>query len=290
MKRTAAIVLTALCSAGCSGSSISPSPPPSPSPAVLVGAGDIADCATRGSELTAQLLDRISGTVVAVGDLAYPSGTAANFRDCYDPTWGRHRSRTRPAPGNHDYESAGAAPYFEYFGSRAGPPGLGYYSYDVGSWHVISLNSEIGVEPGSAQTAWLRADLSVNQVRCTVAYFHRPVFSSGEHGDQIQMREIWRILYEFGVEVVIVGHDHHYERFAPQDSGGRFDSARGIRQFIVGTGGAELRLPTAPRPNSEIRGVSWGVLMLTLEEGTYQWEFIPAQGASFRDAGVGQCH
>jgi acid phosphatase type 7 len=290
MNRAVAVIITVFVSAGCgSGSSTSPSPVPS-EPAVLVGAGDIGDCATRGSGLTAQLLDRTSGTVFTAGDNAYPSGTAANYRDCYDPTWGRHRGRTRPSPGNHEYEVSGAAAYFQYFGDRAGTPGLGYYSYSLGAWHVLSLNSEVGNDAGSGQMAWLRAELASNQARCEVAYFHKPLFSSGLHGDQRQMQETWRTLYEFGVDIVVAGHDHNYERFAPQDHTGRFDAARGIRQFVVGTGGTTLRPVGASHPNSEVHGASWGVLVLTLEESSYRWEFVPAEPGGFQDAGVGQCH
>lgn len=290
MKRAAAILLIALALFGCSGSSSSPTGPTLPSVEVLVGAADIADCATGGAVRTAQLLDRIAGTIFTAGDNAYPLGSAANFRDCYEPTWGRHRARTRPAPGNHEYDSPGAEPYFQYFGPLAGPHGLGYYSYRVGSWQVISLNSELGTAPGSPQLDWLRTELSRQQVRCTVAYIHRPLYSSGQHGDQPQVREVWRVLYTFGVEVVVAGHDHHYERFAPQDADGRLDVAQGIRQFIVGTGGAPIRPPGAPRPNTEVLGVSWGVLVLTLEESSYRWEFVPTDPGGFRDAGVGQCH
>ena len=290
MKRAVALLITALGAAGCSGSSTSPSPSPPSLPGVLVGAADIGDCATRGSELTAQLLDRTTGTVFTAGDNAYPSGATANFRDCYDPTWGRHRGRTRPAPGNHEYEVAGAAPYFQYFGERAGPSGLGYYSYTLGAWRVFSLNSEVGTDFGSAQMAWLRNELASDQAQCEVAYFHKPLFSSGFHGDQRQMLEMWRTLYEFGVDIVVAGHDHNYERFAPQDPTGRFDAVRGIRQFIVGTGGTTLRPVGAARPNSEIRGTSWGVLMLTLEASGYRWEFLTAEPGGLQDAGVGQCH
>lgn len=290
MKRAEGFVVAACLSAACSGSSsTSPSPVPT-APAVLVGAGDIADCTTRGSQLTAQLLNGIAGTVFTAGDNAYPTGSAENYRDCYQPTWGRHRQRTRPAPGNHEYEMAGATAYFSYFGDLAGPSGLGYYSYSLGSWRVFSLNSEVGLNAGSAQMTWLRSELSSNSTRCALAYFHRPLFSSGFHGDQIQMREMWRTLYEFGVDVVISAHEHNYERFAPQDFNGRFDPAQGIRQFIVGTGGAPLRAIGAARPNSEVRGSSWGVLVLTLEDVLFRWEFIPAEPGGLLDAGTGQCH
>jgi hypothetical protein len=291
MKRAAKILLAAVLASACGDSPTTPSPTPTPSaPAVLVGAGDIADCAVRGSEATAQLLDRTAGTVFTAGDNAYPSGSAADYRNCYEPTWGRHRDRTRPAPGNHEYETAAAAPYFEYFGALAGPPGLGYYSFNVGSWHVVSLNSEVSARPGSAQTEWLRGDLAAHRVQCTAAIWHRPLFSSGANGDNPDMLELWRILYEFGADVVITGHDHSYERFAPQDPSGTPDPAQGIRQFIVGTGGAALRPHRAPRPNSEARGVAWGVLVLRLEAGSYSWEFVPVDGGSFRDSGSGQCH
>jgi len=290
MKRAVSIVLTALISAACSESSTSPAPSPPPVSAVLVGAADIGDCATRGSQLTAQLLDRTPGTVFTAGDNAYPHGTAQDFRDCYQPTWGRHLSRTRPAPGNHEYESAGAAHYFQYFGDRAGPSGLGYYSYTLGNWRVFSLNSEVGFERGSAQLVWLRSELSGSQTPCALAYFHKPLFSSGFHGNHLHMQEIWRTLYEFGVDVVISGHEHNYERFAPQDFLGRFDSERGIRQFIVGTGGTTPRAVGATLSNSEVHGSSWGVLMLTLEASHYRWEFLPAEPGGLQDAGTGQCH
>ena len=290
MKRAGLFVLAALLAATCSGSSsTSPSRPPS-TPAVLVGAGDIGDCSTRGSQLTAEIVARRPGTVFTAGDNAYPSGTTESFRDCYHPTWGRHRQRTRPSPGNHEYELPGAAPYFQYFAEIAGASGLGYYSYTLGSWRVLSLNSEVGLDAASAQMTWLRDDLSANRTLCTAAYFHKPLFSSGFHGDQLQMREMWRTLYEFGVDVVISAHDHNYERFAPQDFTGRFDPERGIRQFVVGTGGTTLRAVGALRPNSEVHGSSWGVLVLTLEDSLYRWEFVPAEPGGVQDAGTAQCH
>jgi 3',5'-cyclic AMP phosphodiesterase CpdA len=218
------------------------------------------------------------------------SGTMREFLDCYHPTWGRHLNRTYPVPGNHDYETPNAAPYFQYFGSVAGPPGLGYYSYRVGAWQVLALNSEIAIGPGSAQMAWLRAELAANRSRCTAAQWHRPLFTSGPNGDNEAVREVWRTLYEFGGEIVLNGHDHLYERFAPQDPNGRADLTRGIRQFTVGTGGATLYPPTMGKANSEVVGTDWGVLKLTLEEDRYGWEFVPVDGARFSDAGSGSCH
>jgi hypothetical protein len=247
-------------------------------------------CELPGAEATARLLDRIPGTVFTTGDNAYPSGTTRDFQQCYHPSWGRHRSRTHPVPGNHEYETSGAIPYFQYFGAQAGPPGLGYYSYRAGAWQVIALNSEIDAGPGSPQIAWLRAELSAHRGRCTAAYWHRPLFSSGPNGDVVSVREFWRTLYDFGGEIVIAGHEHLYERFAPQDPNGQADPARGIRQFTVGTGGASLYQMATRKANSEALGTDWGVLKLTLEEDRYTWEFVPVDGARFTDAGTASCH
>lgn len=258
-------------------------------PETFVGAGDIALCASGGShDATARLLDSIPGTVFALGDNAYQSGTMQEYNDCYDRTWGRHRYRTRPVPGNHEYETPGAGPYFDYFGTNAGPRGIGYYSFDLGSWHVVALNSNIPVFAESPQGAWLRADLSANAARCTLAYWHFPRFSSGRHGNYERMRDVWSILYEAGAEVVLSGHDHTYERFAPQDPDGSADQARGIRQFVAGTGGANLYPFTTVRPNSEVRLSALGVLKLTLRPGGYDWEFVTVSGAG--DLGTGSCH
>ena len=192
------------------------------------------------------------------GDHAYLQGTEAQFRECYDPAWGRLRGRTRPSPGNHDYETPGALPYYSYFGANAGPAGLGYYSYDLGNWHIVSLNS---ITASGAQVRWLRQDLASVTARCTLAYWHDPVFSSGPNGPQAQMREVWRILYGAGADVVVNGDDHLYERFAPQDPDGRPDLP-GIRQFTVGTGGAPLHSFQAIQPNSQVRTSTHGVLKL----------------------------
>lgn len=256
---------------------------------VLVGAGDIGVCGSPGTEATARLLDRIQGTVIALGDNAYFSGSAEEFANCYEPTWGRHRSRTRPVAGNHEYMSGGG-PYFTYFGDRAGPRGSGYYSYAVGPWRVIALNSEMPSAAGSSQSEWLRAELSGRRSPCTAVYWHRPLFSSGRNGDNPDMRDLWRTLYEFDVDLVINGHDHTYERFAPQDPDGRPDPQRGIRQFIVGTGGAPLYEFPRLRPNSETRAAAWGVAVFTLTGGGYQWEFVPVEGATFSDSGSASCH
>jgi calcineurin-like phosphoesterase family protein len=255
----------------------------------LVGAGDIGDCGSSGAEATSRLLDRIPGTIFTTGDNAYMSGRMEDFRKCYDPTWGRHLRRTRPVPGNHEYESGGSG-YFSYFGSNAGTSGLGYYSFSEGAWRVIALNSEVPSGDGSAQMAWLRSELSEKPSDCTAVIWHRPLFSSGRNGDNRDMREVWRALYEFNVDLVINGHDHTYERFAPQDPDGRPDAARGIRQFIVGTGGAPLYEFHSIRANSEVRAAVWGVATFTLNDRGYQWQFVPAEGFQFQDSGSASCH
>jgi hypothetical protein len=259
--------------------------------AVLVGAGDIADCGDNADAGTAALLDTIPGTIFTAGDNAYSSGTAAQFARCYDPTWGRHKARTRPAPGNHDYRTADGGPYYRYFGATAGPAGRGYYSYDLGGWHIISLNSNVPMSAGSAQERWLRADLAAHPATCTLAYWHHPLFSSSDHGNTPGARPLWQALYDAGADVAIAGHDHVYERFAPQTPAGAPDPARGIREFVVGTGGADLyQFPTLQR-NSEVRNnTTHGVLKLTLRPTGYDWEFVPAAGGTFRDSGSGTCH
>jgi calcineurin-like phosphoesterase family protein len=269
------------------GPTVPPPPVPGGTPRVFVGAADIGKCGGN-SEATARLLEGIGGDVFAAGDLAYFSGTRQEFRDCYDPTWGRVRGRTHPVPGNHEYESPNAAPYFEYFGLSAGLPGLGYYSFDLGDWHVVALNSNIAVDASSLQAAWLRNDLAISRSRCTIAYWHHSLFTSGPNGSTRSMREIWRTLYDAGADVVISGHDHMYERFAPQDVDGRPDPARGVRQFVVGTGGADLYHVVAVQPNSEVQISSFGVLKLTLSSDGYEWEFVPVSGRG--DTGRAMCH
>ncbi len=295
----AAAILIGVVSGGCGGGSSSPSPSPSPnpdpiqppgSPYVLVGAGDVGWCASPAPEATAKLLDGITGTVFVTGDVAYPDGTAENFRDCYDPNWGRHRARTRPVPGNHDYRSPGAAPYYAYFGANAGQAGFGYYSYDLGSWHIVALNSNLPVDAGSSQLFWLRQDLEENNLTCTLAYWHHPLYASGTNGGSTRMRELWRVLYEYRAEVVLNGHEHRYERYAEMDPNGQFQPSRGIREFVVGTGGAPLYPLTVLQPNIEREFSTHGVLKLTLSAGNYAWEFIPVSGQTSRDSGSGTCH
>ena len=261
---------------------------------VLIAAGDIAECGGSGAERTAKLLDRLEGTIAALGDNAYESGTLHEYLDCYDPTWGRHRARTRPTVGNHEYGTPRAGAYFAYFCGMAGEPFKGWYSYDLGSWHVVVLNSNCseigGCGVGSEQEQWLRADLAEHPNKCTAAYWHHPRFSSGEHGNDSEMSAMWNDLYESGAEIVLSGHEHDYERFAPLDRNGGLDDARGIREFVVGTGGRGPRDFASIKPNSVTRQTGLlGVLSLTLRDGSYDWQFIREDGHA-ADTGHGECH
>ena len=272
-----------------------PSPAPSPQVAILYAAGDIASCGSRGDEATAALLGN-SGVVATLGDAVYPDGSARDFAECYASSWGRHRSRTRPAPGNHEYQTAGARAYFRYFGAAAGDPRRGYYSYDLGAWHVVVLNSNCGAvggcDRGSPQERWLRADLARSRRACTLAYWHHPLFTSGAvHPGAGWMRPIFRALHDAGAEVALTGHNHQYERFAPQTANGKADRDRGVRQFVVGTGGASHYRFGETQPHSEVRDASaYGVLRLTLRPDGYAWRFLPARRGGFTDAGAGRCH
>jgi len=271
---------------------------------LFVGAGDIGYAGLDGAKLTGQILNTIGGQVFTAGDNAYMNATAAEVQRNYDPYWGPHKARTRPVPGNHEYDPPGDPNnYFDYFGALAGPRGLGYYSYEVGDWHVIALNSALrtqgGFANGSAQIDWLKADLAQHQnTGCTVAIWHHPLFSSGQNGNAGFTRDAWTWLYQAGVEIVINGHDHSYERFAPQTPDGIFDP-NGIREFVVGTGGAVPYGFSSIQPNSERRlsgevhsspgNNMFGVLKLTLTTGSYSWEFVTTSGVQDSGPSV-QCH
>lgn len=270
-------------------------------PYVLVGAGDIASCADlSGAEATAKLIEKIPGEVFAAGDLVYENGTAAEFANCYDKTWGRFKNRTHPAMGNHEYASKGAAPYFSYWGRQAGPPEKGFYSFDLGVWHVIALNTNCyapglgGCGAGSPQDLWLQKDLAAHANSCIVAFGHHALYSSGifkKHAIHPELRQLWQDLYKAHADLVLNGHEHSYERFAPQDPFGNADPQNGIREIVAGTGGRSNDLLGFAIRNSEVRNaMSFGVLKLTLWPGKYTWEFIPVDADGFHDSGSGTCH
>lgn len=262
---------------------------------VMIGAGDIGHC-SGGPDQTAALLARHPGaTIFTTGDNAYPKGSSNDFRRCFDPTWGQYKDRIRPAPGNHEYQTKDAVPYYEYFGESAGEPGKGYYSYDLGDWHIIVLNSNCGsvsgCKVGSPQDDWLRADLAAHPAQCTLAYWHHPRFSSGKHGSDERTAHFWQALYDAGVDLVLNGHEHSYERFAPQDPAGNLDVQKGIRQIIIGTGGAQFYDMGERLPNSEVVITdTYGLLKLNLESGGYQWTFLPVDGKTASDQGSDVCH
>jgi hypothetical protein len=268
----------------------------------LVGAGDISKCTNNNDEATAVLLDGIAGTVFTLGDNVYDSGTSTEFNSCYDPTWGRHKARTMPVSGNHEYETEGASGYYDYFngvGQFTGPAGdrdKGYYSYDAGDWwHVVVLNSECaqvgGCNAGSPQETWLRADLAAHSSKNVIAMWHKPRFSSGPHGDEVLVQPLWQALYDYGAELVLSGHEHDYERFAPQTATGTLDNTSGIVEIVAGTGGASHYGFGTPKPNSLVRnGSTYGVLKLTLHETSYDWQFVPIAGQTFTDSGTASVH
>jgi hypothetical protein len=257
---------------------------------VVAAAGDIG-APGPGKFATARVVAAARPDhVLTLGDHAYPDGTPADYARAYDPAWGQFRPITHPSPGNHDYRVEGAAGYFGYFGAAAGPGRRGYYSFDLGAWHVVSLNSEIAHDEASAQVAWLRADLAAARAHCTLAFWHRPRFSAGRYGDDSRFVPFWRTLHKAGADVVLNGHDHNYQRYRPQDSAGAYDPVRGIREFVVGTGGAA---PYALRADTRRRmGASgtFGALVLRLRAGSLTFAFVPAEPGGFRDAGTIRCH
>ena len=257
---------------------------------VVAGAGDISLCSKPEDEYTAALLGNIDGDVLTFGDNTQGDGTAQEFTQCYDPTWGVHKDKTHPTLGNHDYRTLEGSPYYAYFGSSAGEVGKGYYSYEIGSWHLIALNSLIDITSDSPQVQWLEADLILHRNICTLAYWHHPRFSSGlSHPSDPSIGAIWDVLYEYGVDIVLNGHAHLYERFAPQNPQGIFDP-NGIRQFVVGTGGGGSLDDYSTIDNSEvINNQTYGVIKLTLHEFSYDWGFIPIEGQTFTDTGSTVC-
>lgn len=285
-----------------------PAPPrdqpssPSTGEFVVMGAGDIA-CeppslpygSTCHEYATSELLAS-ADLVLALGDIQYQDATLDKFLRSYDLSWGRFKERTRPAVGNHEYLTAGAAGYFDYFGSLAGERGKGYYSFDAGGWHFVALNSQCsavgGCGPGSRQYEWLRADLAASKAPCTAAYWHHPRFSAGQYGNDSDYQAFWELLYADGAELALAGHDHSYQRYAPMTPNGQRDDARGIREFVVGTGGKNhYAVKSSTVPNREVAEDStFGVLKLTLRANGYDWAFVPEAGETFTDAGTGVCH
>ena len=288
----------ALAMMACSGNAGSPaSPTPGGGPgagqggsgtASVIVAADIGMCGSPGPEATALLIDRLPGRLLLAGDIAYMHGSTVDFQRCFDPAWGRFRGRWHAVPGNHEYQTPHAAPFFEYFGDAAGADGTGYYSLRIGDWHVLMLNSNAPAGRGSPQWDFARRELDIERRACTLAVWHHPVFTSGPNGPNASMRDMYALLDAAGVDVVANGHDHLYERFARQTVDGR-PSERGIRQFTVGSGGATLYHVAGIAPNSEARLLQFGVLRLSLEASSYRWEFIATPGETV-DTGVELCH
>jgi len=267
----------------------------------VYAAGDIAECkkAPADQSIAARTADIIfhglegdkNAIAITLGDNTYPVGQPEEFSNCYEPTWGRFKERTLPSPGNHDYGMPKALGYFNYFGDIAGPERRGYYATSLGTWRVVSLNSNLNKLEMQKQIAWLQTELSTNKQSCTLAFWHHPAFSSGGHGSNDNMKPIWKMLAQAKADIVLSGHDHDYERFAPMNEEGDKDEKNGIRNFVVGTGGAKLTPMFLPKLTTEIRSNSAnGVLKLTLHEKAYEWEFIPIPGATFTDKGQGSCH
>lgn len=267
----------------------------------VYAAGDIASCKKRppeesGAARTAAIIEAglaadKDAVVLTLGDNTYPVGLLEEYTECYEPTWGRFKARTFPSPGNHEYYTPHAVGYYSYFGGAAGPDRRGYYSFNLGNWHVISLNSYLKPAEHQAQLTWLKDELARNRARCTLVYWHHPLYSSGGHGSDDRMRDAWKMLHDAGAELVLASHDHNYERFAPQNADGGRDDQRGIRQFVVGTGGAKLTPLRFRKFNSEISDNSThGVLRLMLKDAGYEWEFLPVEKDGFSDRGMALCH
>ena len=296
--RLAISVATVSVALACSSSPSGPSPgagtpPPAGNPltgqtVVALGVGDIGMCDQPGVAQTARLVASLEGLLLLAGDIAYLHGSAANFRDCFNPEWGRFRARWHAVPGNHEYETPGAGAYFDYFAEAAGPDRTGYYSFTAGDWLILMLNSNIPAGRNSAQWEFVRAELNAQRTPCTMAVWHHPLFSSGPNGSNAFMRDMWALLETAKVELILNGHDHLYERFARQMSDGREDPALGIRQLTAGTGGAELYQFVRAVQNSERRVMEFGVVRLTLRPAQVDWEFLNVSG-NVVDRGLDTC-
>lgn len=266
----------------------SPTPAPGVGSASIVVVGDVGWCGSEAVTKTAALVDRIAGDLLLPGDIAYPHGTPEDFTRCFEPHYGRFRSRFRPVPGNHEYDRGGDG-YFGYFGEAAGPSRLGYYAYRAGSWRMLMLNSAVSIQRGSPQYEWVRQELQQAPALCTLVAMHHPFESSGDHGATPAVRDVWQLIHEAGVDVVVNGHDHLYERFAEQNADRRAEPGRGVRQFTVGTGGAPLYPRSRYAPNSEVVLSTWGVLSMRLEPAHYEWSFVDV-GGNVLDSGTTACH
>jgi hypothetical protein len=294
-RRMAWVAGLGLCVAGCGGTEPAPFEPlPLPAEVILV-AGNIATCGSEMDEASAAILDTLPGTIFTLGDNAFPGGTPEAYSSCYEQSWGRHKQRTYATLGNHEYTTGNASTSFEYFGDRAGPRDKGYYSMDLGNWHIIVLNIHDGMsfERGSDQDRWLEADLAANRKKCALAMWHAPRFFSSDTPGYTRNNLIvdaWTRLYDAGVDVVLNGHQHQYERFPLMTPSGARDEARGIRQFNAGTGGESAEMPIALNEDREILTDAFGILKLTLDQDSYSWEFVPVVPGQFTDSGSGTCH
>jgi hypothetical protein len=283
-----------------------PTTPPAQS---ILAVGDIANCGggtepTDSTVATGNLADSLAGSILTLGDHAYPNGTADQYTQCFDPAWGKVKSRIHPSPGNHDYDTTDAAGYFGYFGSAAGEMGKGWYSFDLGAWHIIELNSNcwtidddvtagpVSCAAGSEQELWLKADLQANPSKCTLAYWHHPLFTSSSDGDSRWVKPLWQDLYNAGADVILNAHASMYERFAPQDPNGNADPTQGIVQFTAGTGGIDLDTMTdTPLANEAARNnTTYGVLKMELGANAYTYQFVPVDNGTILDVGSGTCH
>jgi hypothetical protein len=274
-----------------------PPPPPAAGPVTVFAAGNISTCGTTRDEATARLIDT-TATVFALGDMAFPYGRAADFTNCYGQSWGIHKARTYATLGNHEYDSSATAEYARaYFGERAGSNGKGFFSFNLGAWHVVVLNTgnraHVDYAGGSEQLAWLQSDLAANKTKCTLAVFHDPRFFSSTlpgYTDRPTLASLWTTLVNGGVDLAVSGNLHHYERLAPMDAAGARDDANGIMSFNVGTGGQAVQAPSHIHPNSVVRDWGFGVLKLTLRDADFDFEFVPIPGNPFTDSGSGTCH
>jgi hypothetical protein len=252
---------------------------------------DIASCTSDGDEAVAALLDTLNGIVISPGDNSQDVGSLDYYNLCYEPNFGRHKARIYPVPGNHDGYLGTLNEYYAYFGAQAGPAGYGYYNFYQGSWHIIALNTMIGLQPGYPQYEWLQATLAANPAPCTLVYMHHPMFHSGAGGRSPRVRTAFQLMYDYNVDVIVSGDKHHYERMAPMNPRGRLDVERGIRQFIVGTGGASHGMLAGRWNTTEVRNnTTFGITRFWLREGSYAWEFLPIAGETFTDAGEWNCH